>query len=44
MLIRIPALLICWIGLAQIGWADPLFTTDDPGPLEYRHWEVYSLP
>ena len=22
-------------------WAGPPFTTDDPEPVEYRHWEVY---
>ena len=30
-----------WIGLAQLAWAGPPFTTDDPEPVEYQHWEVY---
>ena len=29
------------IGLAQLAWAGPPFTTDDPEPVEYQHWEVY---
>ncbi len=32
---------IWWIALAQFAWAGPPFTTDDPEPVEYRHWEVY---
>jgi hypothetical protein len=24
-----------------VGWAGPPFVTDDPEPLEYRHWEFY---
>ncbi|HEX9143838.1 MAG TPA: transporter, partial [Candidatus Binatia bacterium] len=30
-----------WIGLAHLAWAGPPFTTDDPEPVEYQHWEVY---
>ena len=26
---------------AQLAWAGPPFTTDDPEPVEYQHWEVY---
>ncbi len=25
----------------QLVWAGPPFTTDDPEPVEYQHWEVY---
>jgi hypothetical protein len=36
-----PLVAICWILIAQRAWAGPPFTTDDPEPVEYRHWEVY---
>ena len=26
---------------AQLVWAGPPFTTDDPEPVQYQHWEVY---
>ncbi len=26
---------------AGVSWAGPPFVTDDPEPVEYRHWEVY---
>ena len=32
---------IFWIGLAPLCWAGPPFTTDDPEPVEYQHWEIY---
>jgi hypothetical protein len=35
------AAVICWIIIAQCAWAGPPFTTDDPEPVEYRHWEIY---
>ena len=25
----------------QLAWAGPPFTTDDPEPVEYQHWELY---
>ncbi|MGN6734827.1 MAG: transporter [Candidatus Binatia bacterium] len=33
--------MICWIIIAQRASAGPPFTTDDPEPVEYRHWEIY---
>ena len=33
--------LISWMILAPLAWAGPPFTTDDPEPVEYRHWEIY---
>ncbi len=41
MMTRMLAVVICWIGSAQRAWTGPPFTTDDPEPVEYRHWEVY---
>lgn len=41
MIKRIVAGAILWIGLVRLSWAGPPFTTDDPEPVEYRHWEVY---
>jgi outer membrane putative beta-barrel porin/alpha-amylase len=36
------AAIAMWIiGAAQLAWAGPPFTTDDPEPVEYQHWEVY---
>ncbi len=35
----VTALWIVWS--APLVWAGPPFTTDDPEPVEYRHWEVY---
>ena len=35
------AAVICWIIIAQRAWAGPPFTTDDPEPVEYHHWEIY---
>jgi hypothetical protein len=35
---------ICLIGtllFPNLAWAGPPFTTDDPEPVEYHHWEVY---
>lgn len=29
-----------WV-VVQVAWAGPPFTTDDPEPVEYRHWEIY---
>jgi hypothetical protein len=33
--------LISWAILLPRVWAGPPFTTDDPEPVEYRHWEIY---
>jgi hypothetical protein len=30
------------VGWPLAGLAGPPFTTDDPEPVEYRHWEVYA--
>ena len=31
-----------WILISgQVAWAGPPFATDDPEPVEYRHWEIY---
>jgi hypothetical protein len=31
-----------WILIrVQVAWAGPPFATDDPEPVDYRHWEVY---
>ncbi len=27
--------------LGTVAWAGPPFRTDDPEPVEYRHWEIY---
>ena len=35
------ATMIVLVGAAQLVWAGPPFTTDDPEPVEYRHWEIY---
>jgi hypothetical protein len=35
-------LLLCVLALAQPAWAGPPFRTDDPEPVEYRHWEFYT--
>jgi len=35
-------LLLSLITLAGVAWAGPPFATDDPDPVEYHHWEVYS--
>jgi hypothetical protein len=32
---------ICLVVVAHYAWAGPPFTTDDPEPVEYHHWEVY---
>ena len=41
MVIRTLACAVLWIGLARLSWAGPPFITDDPEPVEYRHWEIY---
>jgi hypothetical protein len=41
MILRLLISVICSIALAQFAWAGPPFTTDDPEPVDYRHWEVY---
>lgn len=28
--------------IASLAWAGPPFVTDDPEPVEFQHWEVYS--
>lgn len=35
------ALLYATLNLGPQAWAGPPFITDDPEPVEYRHWEVY---
>jgi hypothetical protein len=38
------ALFLTWLGVLLIGasaLAGPPYTTDDPEPVEYRHWELY---
>jgi hypothetical protein len=35
------ATLIAILGATQLAWAGPPFATDDPEPVEYRHWELY---
>ena len=40
-MIRSIAVIIGVIATAQLAWAGPPFTTDDPEPVEYQHWEVY---
>jgi Putative MetA-pathway of phenol degradation len=34
-------LTLCFLAAATLATAGPPFATDDPEPLEYRHWEVY---
>ncbi|HTN72265.1 MAG TPA: transporter [Methylomirabilota bacterium] len=41
MMTRMLVLVIVSMILAQLAWAGPPFTTDDPETVEYRHWEVY---
>ncbi len=38
---EIAAIVISLIAIAHHAWAGPPFTTDDPEPVEYLHWEVY---
>ena len=38
---RLPAIALWIIVATQLAWAGPPFTTDDPEPVEYHHWEVY---
>jgi hypothetical protein len=40
-MIRPIAIMMGVIAAAQLAWAGPPFTTDDPEPVEYQHWEVY---
>ena len=35
------ALLYVTIGMFSQAWAGPPFVTDDPEPVEYKHWELY---
>jgi len=30
-----------WLAITALTWGGPPFVTDDPEPVEYRHWEVY---
>src|SRR5579871_969951 len=30
-----------FLGSQRVAWAGPPFITDDPEPVDYRHWEVY---
>jgi hypothetical protein len=49
LLVKIIVCLIVTIGVAvfhftvslSVVWAGPPFITDDPEPVEYRHWEIY---
>src|SRR5215467_4987073 len=34
-------MLLVIIAAARVSWAGPPYTTDDPEPVEYQHWEVY---
>ena len=38
-ILRVLALLA--LGLAPPAFAGPPFLTDDPEPVDYRHWEAY---
>ena len=38
---RLVAAVIWLTAVAHPVWAGPPFTTDDPEPVEYQHWEVY---
>lgn len=38
---RVALLLLCCGCCLQLAWAGPPFITDDPEPVEFRHWEVY---
>ena len=41
-MIRRLTVIAIWLLVAiHHAWAGPPFTTDDPEPVEYRHWEVY---
>ncbi len=40
-MLRAIATLLVIIAAARVSWAGPPFTTDDPEPVEYQHWEVY---
>lgn len=39
--LRSIVILICILIAPHLAWAGPPFTTDDPEPVEYQHWEVY---
>jgi hypothetical protein len=39
--LRVIGPLLAITAAAQLAWAGPPFTTDDPEPVEYQHWEVY---
>lgn len=41
MIKRLIAIAIWIVAASRFAWAGPPFTTDDPEPVEYRHWEVY---
>jgi hypothetical protein len=41
MVSRILIVLLIFFGLCVAAFAGPPFRTDDPEPVEYRHWEVY---
>jgi hypothetical protein len=38
---RLIVIAIWLVAAVPQAWAGPPFTTDDPEPVEYRHWEVY---
>ncbi len=39
--VRLVAIAVLGLGLPCDALAGPPYTTDDPEPVEYRHWEVY---
>lgn len=41
MYIRIAMSLVLYLACITSAWAGPPFITDDPEPVELRHWEVY---
>jgi hypothetical protein len=41
---RVSRFIVTLLGViiaAHLAWAGPPFTTDDPEPVDYQHWEVY---
>jgi hypothetical protein len=37
----LPVLAVVWVAFAPLAHAGPPYVTDDPEPVEYRHWELY---
>ena len=40
-MIRAIAIVLGIVVAVHLAWAGPPYTTDDPEPVEYQHWEVY---